>query len=190
MGQCYINAMGGLLYESADPATHVTKAKTDSKGHVECVLEAKGSNNNGCYIVMVDKDNKKGSTVAIGRMEWPRCLFYDGLEAGKTESVDVKLMPYSVRKDVDKAEFQIRDEKGIIYGSKVSLYKGWDVKTKGEAAYQYTAPSGGWFTEISGIVVPDGCYTAVIEKEGYEKEYVEILVTPGSRTFLVRLDKN
>ena len=189
MNKYYLNAMGGIFNESVDTNTFLAKTKTDTDGKLECYLNAQSSTYNGCYVILVDKDGKSGNSASTGQMKWPESYFIGGLAEGQEKNINIVLEPYS---DKSKVEFQVRSNRqgeGILYSSNIRLYKGWNLTDFSNPAYQYTAPAKGWCTEVSGIEVPKGCYTAEIEKAGYTNKYIEILVTSNNRPFLAVMDQ-
>ena len=186
MDKCSANVMGGMSWECADPHSFLMKAKTDEEGKLECYLDAESSDYNGCYTILVDKDNRRGNIVNIGRMEWPRCLYYDGIAAGEDYDLNVVLEAYSAVSLKNNVSFQAYSNKpgeGILLSSKVRLHEGWDLIDFSDPAYEVQQSDGGWFSEIFRIDVPMGRYTAEFIKAGYPIKHMEILVTGNGQNY-------
>ena len=173
-----------LLYDAVDYSKEYKELKTDSNGDIDCNLPA------GYYTVLInDKDsNSQGRIASVGWFQANRGIYHDGLEAGKTYSMTVALEPYADDSSPSRITFQVknRNNENLDY-STITLYKGWGT-TAGSEVAKATGGDGyrvwGWV----GLSAPQGCYTAKIEKEGYETKYVDVQIAAGQKDYLIILD--
>ena len=191
MDTCYANAMGGLIWEAVEPNTFLINTQSDNNGEVTISLPAKSNTNNGCYVILADKNNSSGNVLSIGRMEWPRCLFYDGIEPVSYNERTITLVPYSQSSQTVNVGLQIvSEDQGILYSSKISFYEGWHLKNFNDPMYEFTSPAKGvFFGELTRENVPKGRYTVKVENPGYQTRYVEILVTDNVQTYSIYVNK-
>ena len=173
--------------ESVDPCGFLMKARTDNRGRLNCYLEPKNNalDYNGCYVLMVDKDNVRGASDNIGRMVWPNCYFVEGIEAGAEIAKEIILEPYLKHPNNQHIIFQVSegDVPDNVSGCTIRLYEGWNVTNFSSPSYVAVQnPESVYRWEQIEFDVPLGRYTAEIERLGMKK-HMEILVTPNCRIF-------
>ncbi|MBR3307141.1 MAG: S8 family serine peptidase, partial [Lachnospiraceae bacterium] len=172
-----------LLYEAVDPYTFCKKVKTDINGKVICALEP------GCYFLLVDYNNTAGKIASVGWYQSNRGIFHGGIEAGKEYLLDIKLEPYS-NDTIQRVRFKVEDENGnYIDYSKICLYYGWGATDFSAPVIEVNGSGGGYVRGWVDFDVPQGAYTAKIEKEGYFTRYMDIQVVAGGKDYLVIMEK-
>ena len=183
-----------MLYDGIDPNKFFMKARTDASGKLECYLDGCHDSWEGCYTIFVDKDNVFGATASIGAYYGEK--FHDNLMPGTERELDIVLFQYSARDAYAgnaTAEFCIFDEEAgylntILYEYDIRLYKGWGLTDFSNPVVEERKAPKAWFNETISLSIPRGRYTIEIEKDGYPKKHLEILVSDDSvRTFLVTL---
>ncbi|MBO6206358.1 MAG: cellulose binding domain-containing protein [Lachnospiraceae bacterium] len=173
---------GVMLYSGVDLQNFQMSTRTDKNGRAICHLNSESVDSTGCYIIFVDQDGKYGASYTIASPYWEH--IHDGLTAGEERDIDIILEPYSSSEEVT-VSFGVHSNAytlpNILYSYNIRLYEGWGFSAYAESGtpvIDEISWEKAFWRETYQVTVPRGKYTAIIEKEGYPKKKLQILV-PG-----------